>query len=390
MVLGAYLVFYSAGHEGEIFRALFEHVLSSMRRPPRSLGDALARFAPDAHQNMMTALGLAALLLFVVLGSVLLFFAKVLNSRSIVFIWVIFVFAEQNGYSQRYLKTVDESRFHWEAPIENLLDKQKDKKALFRISDSRVSNNLDRGMIYGVSSLNGYEGGMLKRYGRFMNVSQNRPKDKYYAVLKLRRYHEMLDLLNLRYIFTHPRNSMRSDKLQRIYTDSTLSILERKKPMPRAWIVHDTVIEIDPERVLGRIQNQSRDFEKTVILEDPGAAEIRDKARIVQNEQVQIIDYEPNRLALSANLESDGYLVLSEIYYPGWQATVDKRPANIYRADYLLRAVYLEKGEHLLEMSFAPEYFGLGLGITVVLLFLGLFFVFQMGKIRSAKARRAA
>ena len=48
-------------------------------------------------------------------------------------------------------------------------------------------------------------------------------------------------------------------------------------------------------------------------------------------------------------------VVFSEIYYPGWQATIDGQPVDIARADYILRAMNVPGGEHTIEMWFDPQ-----------------------------------
>jgi uncharacterized membrane protein YfhO len=62
--------------------------------------------------------------------------------------------------------------------------------------------------------------------------------------------------------------------------------------------------------------------------------------------------YEPNRLVIETRASSASVLVLSEINYPGWEATVDGAAASIHATDYLLRGVYVPAGEHLVEMRY--------------------------------------
>ena len=50
-----------------------------------------------------------------------------------------------------------------------------------------------------------------------------------------------------------------------------------------------------------------------------------------------VLAFEADRLVVSASTEADGILVLSEVAYPGWQATIDGRPTPIFVADGLLR-----------------------------------------------------
>lgn len=70
---------------------------------------------------------------------------------------------------------------------------------------------------------------------------------------------------------------------------------------------------------------------------------------------IKLTEYEPNRLVYETSSLKDGVVVFSEIYYPGWTATIDGQPADIARADYILRAMNVPAGKHTIEMRFDPK-----------------------------------
>ena len=70
---------------------------------------------------------------------------------------------------------------------------------------------------------------------------------------------------------------------------------------------------------------------------------------------VAIKSYEPNQLTYEVNSGKGGVLVFSEIYYPGWTATVDGEPAELGRVDYILRALQVKPGRHEVVLSFFPK-----------------------------------
>lgn len=78
--------------------------------------------------------------------------------------------------------------------------------------------------------------------------------------------------------------------------------------------------------------------------------------------------YEPEKVVVRAALAEPGYLVLSDTYYPGWEAWVDGQPAAILRADLLFRAVALEAGEHVVEFRYRPASLRWGAGISLAAL----------------------
>src|SRR5690606_7186031 len=59
-------------------------------------------------------------------------------------------------------------------------------------------------------------------------------------------------------------------------------------------------------------------------------------------------------LSFSIDAPADGLVVVNEAYYPGWRATVDGRATPIYRANALVRAVWVGAGPHVIEMRFRP------------------------------------
>ena len=70
---------------------------------------------------------------------------------------------------------------------------------------------------------------------------------------------------------------------------------------------------------------------------------------------IRLTNYEPNQLVYETSSPQDGIVVFSEIYYPGWTATIDGKPADIARAVYILRAMNVPAGKHTIEMRFDPQ-----------------------------------
>ena len=74
--------------------------------------------------------------------------------------------------------------------------------------------------------------------------------------------------------------------------------------------------------------------------------------------------YEPERVMIETHLESPGWLLLTDTYYPGWQATVNGQPVDIFQANVLFRAVPVPAGDHLVEFEFRPRSLQWGAAIT--------------------------
>lgn len=91
---------------------------------------------------------------------------------------------------------------------------------------------------------------------------------------------------------------------------------------------------------------------------------------------ITLTSYSPNHLVYETTNENDGIAIFSEIYYPdGWQVTIDGQPATLARANYILRALHLPAGKHVVEMKFDPQSLHLTEGIAygaLVLLLIGI------------------
>lgn len=70
---------------------------------------------------------------------------------------------------------------------------------------------------------------------------------------------------------------------------------------------------------------------------------------------VKLTSYMSDRLTYDVNSSKGGVIVFSEVYYPGWTATVDGHPVELGRVNYLLRAVNVAPGKHKIELAFHPK-----------------------------------
>jgi hypothetical protein len=70
---------------------------------------------------------------------------------------------------------------------------------------------------------------------------------------------------------------------------------------------------------------------------------------------IELVEYQPNYLKYEVNSEKGGTVVFSEIYYPGWQSTVDGEEVPHGRANYILRAMNVPAGKHVVEFKFDPK-----------------------------------
>lgn len=105
---------------------------------------------------------------------------------------------------------------------------------------------------------------------------------------------------------------------------------------------------------------------------------------------IRLTSYAPNRLTYETNNAQDGIAVFSEIYYPdGWHVTIDGQPAELARANYILRTMYVPAGQHTIEMRFDPTSLHVTEGIAygaLALLVIGIIVAVLITKRKYVKA----
>jgi hypothetical protein len=181
-------------------------------------------------------------------------------------------------------------------------------------------------------------------------------------------YDRQRDLLSVRY--TVRRKSKEASEAAPVYSDDVWDVYENPNALPRAWVVHR--VEVDPslDRPLKRVLDPSFDPAHEAIIERPLETPIESES-LKDAVDVRWITDEPGKLELDVAAADAGLLVLGEVFYPGWTATVDDSPATIYRANGLLRAVQVPKGMHRVVLRYEPASVRWGALLTV-LTFLGV------------------
>jgi hypothetical protein len=139
--------------------------------------------------------------------------------------------------------------------------------------------------------------------------------------------------------------------------------------VPYAYLVHN-VVEKPAEGILAYMKSDAYSPKDTVVFEKEDIA--RRPPETLHKEPLHasctVTGYASDRIALKTRSSSAGYLVLSEVFYPGWTAVVDGRKGEVMRGNYLLRVIPLERGDHEVMLCFVSWPFRLGGLISLVTL----------------------
>lgn len=160
------------------------------------------------------------------------------------------------------------------------------------------------------------------------------------------------DLLNAKYRIV-------VDQQQR-----SMSVATSSSYLPRAFMVYDAVVIPEDEKIKTFMGGGDFDPRTTVVLEEDPKFKL-DTAKKSNHWSANITSYDLNSLSLTLTTPASGYLVLSEMYYPGWNAYVDGFARRIYRADWSLRAIPVEAGSHKIDVKFEPDSYRHGATISL-------------------------
>ncbi len=168
------------------------------------------------------------------------------------------------------------------------------------------------------------------------------------------------DLLNARYLLKPVSSPEPGD----LYHDSKWKVYENPKAYPPAWIVHEAIVEPSAERLWVRLDSPEVDLHRQALVDAPLPAVLEPPVEEA-SEDVRFEAGGRNPLELTVHARSRGLVVLSEMFYPGWHATVNGEDAPIYKVDGALRGIVVPRGESRVVLRYFPWSFRIGAFLTV-------------------------
>ena len=158
---------------------------------------------------------------------------------------------------------------------------------------------------------------------------------------------------------------------------------ENSDAFPRAFLVHKAIHVPSDESQDFLLDHPEFDLRNEVILEGslPDGWNDNFSNVITNTDFVNIVNFEENKIKIETNSDHDGILILTDVFYPGWTATIDGNPTEIFKANGLVRSVFVPAGEHFIEFEYLPYFFTLGLIVSLITLTV-LLFVYMIRKFK--------
>ena len=185
----------------------------------------------------------------------------------------------------------------------------------------------------------------------------------------------LYDMLNVKYVLVQDDVPLPAEKfVLALDAPGELSVYQNADFLARAWIVHEAQAVADQQSALRAIQQPDFDPLQRVILQsdEPLPVDSASAAGVGgENQSVQMGERASSAMTFVTESDAPGYLVLSEVWYPGWQATVNGAAAEVFMANGALRAVAIPAGRAEIQLRFMPRPWVIGLwaallGILVV------------------------
>ena len=261
------------------------------------------------------------------------------------------------------------------APVFDFLNKNADVSHVRAVQVGN-SYSANAAMMYGFAGADGYEV-CLERPRRFAaGLGQDR-QDGVFLVADgiVNATDRRFDMLNVKYLVVpasspeFQRFSEHPDRFTPVFGDNHVAVFENQHVLPRAFLVRASEAEVipTPDAELNRLKDPSFDPEHSVILSEPlPKPEYEDSTPPSARNDVVIEAAGSNEYRFRISSSGKSLLVVSQIYYPGWRATVSGERVPVVPANYALTGIPVPAGDHEVRFVFDPASFKLGLAITTL------------------------
>ena len=278
-----------------------------------------------------------------------LFLKNKISDRTAFTLILFFVFFDLINISNRYL---DRDLFLKPSRInkfynENNADKQilKDT-SYFRVFQPKSTMQNARASFFH-NSVGGYHGAKPRRLEQFYKLFLQSKKTA------------LLDILNVKYVIEEKEGNTKA--------------IENPNNLGMAWFVEKIIFEENPDSIYMNLLKF--DLKQTAIIENKNIDIISypNERRI---SQIELLKNKPHEKIYSIESNKPGFVVFSEMFYPGWKAKINNKGVNVYKVNFILRGIFVQKGNNKIKFYFEPSSIKYGslFQIVSIIVFVALIF----------------
>lgn len=300
------------------------------------------------------------------LGAVYLWIQRRINKQSFLLIvvaaalidltvvdWRIIHPSPQSGRSAATMSKKSIRRYFEPDPVINYLNKQKEDYRIYPVGNLFGES---RFRAFGIESVGGYHPAKLKITNEFIQKTQNISS---FPLMKMMNVHYLISQQPIRFPAIE---EVFSGKMRSGRGVINTTIYQLKDTLSRAWFVKR--VESKKEDQLWRMINESNfqpDSIAYIQLDD------MDVARAYTKGVVENIAQSIHKTELIVHCDSEGFLVVSEIYFPlRWQCTIDGEPVETIKTNQLIRGVVIPAGDHKVEFNYDKSSYNTGKNLSII------------------------
>ncbi len=199
---------------------------------------------------------------------------------------------------------------------------------------------------YKLQSIEGYDPLYLRNYGELIiAIKRDKPDiappfDFNRIVAPYDPSDRIIDLMGVKYVLSLEEIDL--PKLEKVFEEEQTKVYENKNVLPRAFFVEKLNFVNNKKEAIELLMNESFDPKKEAVVEEKLTQDIT-------TGETEILEYSQNKIRLQTRNEGDGFLLLTDNYYPSWKVKIDNKKSEIYITDFSFRGVFVPKGEHIVE-----------------------------------------
>ncbi len=308
------------------------------------------------------------LMLSLSLGVIMLLTRSRFSKRLLAQIVVAILVADLFAFGLDFNTTVDAAAVYPVTDAISFLQRDGSTHRVFPLSGHDflfLPNSLT---VYQIPEVTGYDNPLSQRYADFFREVIGDTKIGLNGVIQSTAPNRLnlLGMLNVKYIIGPAFPSFEDVAGLEVVYDGEVKIYRNRHFLPRAFAVHGSKVLPGREQIVAELKDPRFDPREYVILEEtPQTSEVSLDLGGLTSE-VTILHTGVDEIELAVEMGAEGFVVLSNQYYPGWRAYVDGREARIYRANYVLMAVPLAEGSHTVKFAYEPPMHRVNLLVRII------------------------
>ena len=297
------------------------------------------------------------------LSSIILYlgYKRLLRRNLWIALSLVILLVDLYGLNHRYVQSFEEKYLLFKTNKTQLANIFKKDKEVFRVGGIGSDFGPNAEMYYGLQSPSGGGPLILYRYYLYIDQFYHKVASRGWQVLRygVKGSEKFMDMLNVKYDI---------DYKNRIFA-------LRKSFLPRALLVPGFKI-LPTSQILSFMESSDFKPRNTVLFEKDALPKgLSKKTPLAINQEIgtcKILRYRPNQIQIKVNANMDTFLVLNDIYYPGWRCYVDGVPTKINRCNFIFRTIRVQKGDHKVHFIFEPFLVKVGIALTFATLIFSL------------------